>query len=113
MQPNRYLPRPLPPPLEGLAQLALDLRGVRHHGTEALWQTIDTALLPQEGPRAITRRASCLFTPMPLCHWRRTTLLGATDSLARSVRFRGGAWLGNLRSRDGDYGAVGRSVCPT
>ena len=44
MQPNRYLPRPLPAPLQGLAELALDLRGVRHHGTEALWQAIDPEL---------------------------------------------------------------------
>ncbi|MGC1953953.1 MAG: alpha-glucan family phosphorylase [Gammaproteobacteria bacterium] len=49
MQPNRYLLRPLPPPLEGLAELALDLRGVRHHGTEALWQAVDPALWQATG----------------------------------------------------------------
>ena len=49
MQPTRYLPRPLPPPLQGLAELALDLRGVRHHGTEALWQALDAELWEATG----------------------------------------------------------------
>lgn len=44
MNPIHYLPRPLPNELEGLAELALDLRWSWSHGADALWQTVDSEL---------------------------------------------------------------------
>jgi starch phosphorylase len=44
MRVERYLPRALPEPLQELTMLALDLRWCWHHGTDALWRTIDREL---------------------------------------------------------------------
>jgi starch phosphorylase len=44
VNPSRYLPRPLPPPLEGLATLALDLRWTRNDAAVALWGELDPEL---------------------------------------------------------------------
>ncbi len=44
MRVTRYLPRPLPESLQELTTLALDLRWSWHHGTDALWRTIDSEL---------------------------------------------------------------------
>ncbi len=44
MNPVHYLPRPLPPALEPLADLALDLRWSWNHQADALWQTVDPEL---------------------------------------------------------------------
>ncbi|HVA39405.1 MAG TPA: alpha-glucan family phosphorylase, partial [Candidatus Binataceae bacterium] len=44
MNPDRYGPRPLPPGLEGLNELALDMRWSWNHGGDEMWRTIDTDL---------------------------------------------------------------------
>ncbi|MEW6765877.1 MAG: alpha-glucan family phosphorylase [Pseudomonadota bacterium] len=44
MQVDHYLPRALPPALQELSTLALDLRWSWHHGTDALWRTVDPEL---------------------------------------------------------------------
>ncbi len=44
MDPSRYLPRPLPKALEGLAELALDLRWNASHAADQLWEYIDPEL---------------------------------------------------------------------
>jgi starch phosphorylase len=41
MNPQRYLPRPLPEPLEGLVALALDLRWSWSYEADDLWRAID------------------------------------------------------------------------
>lgn len=41
MNPAAYTPRSLPESLEGLFQLALDLRWTWHHGSDELWRTLD------------------------------------------------------------------------
>lgn len=49
MHPSRYLPRDLPTPLEGLADLALDLRWSWNHSADELWETIDPQLWNSTG----------------------------------------------------------------
>lgn len=49
MNPGRYLPRPLPEALEGLATLALDLRGGGDHGAAGLWEAVDAGLWEATG----------------------------------------------------------------
>lgn len=44
MDPSRYLPRPLPEQLKGLAELALDLRWNASHAADELWRYIDADL---------------------------------------------------------------------
>ena len=44
MNPERYLPRSLPPNLKGLTDLALDLRWNWNHSADVLWQKIDPEL---------------------------------------------------------------------
>jgi starch phosphorylase len=44
LQSRHYLPRALPDPLRGLAQLALDLRWSWHHGADKLWRAVDPEL---------------------------------------------------------------------
>ncbi len=39
-----YLPRPLPPQLMGLAELALDVRWNWNHAADRLWESIDPEL---------------------------------------------------------------------
>lgn len=41
MNPERYLPRSLPPSLKGLTDLALDLRWNWNHSADTLWRTVD------------------------------------------------------------------------
>jgi len=41
---RRFLPRKLPPGLEGLAELAFDLRWSARHSAAALWRAVDPAL---------------------------------------------------------------------
>jgi len=41
---QRFLPRKLPPGLEGLAELAFDLRWNARHSAAALWRAVDPAL---------------------------------------------------------------------
>lgn len=41
MNPERYLPRSLPPALKGLTDLALDLRWKWNHCADVLWRTVD------------------------------------------------------------------------
>jgi starch phosphorylase len=41
---QRFLPRKLPPELEGLAELAFDLRWSTRHSAAALWRSVDAAL---------------------------------------------------------------------
>jgi starch phosphorylase len=49
MQPTRYLPRPVPEPLSGLVDLALDLRWSWNHCADSLWQTVDAELWESTG----------------------------------------------------------------
>lgn len=42
--PDPYLPRKLPQALEGLADLALDLRWSWHHGSDRLWRALDSKI---------------------------------------------------------------------
>jgi starch phosphorylase len=49
MQPLRYLPRPVPEPLTGLVELALDLRWSWNHSADAIWQTVDAELWEATG----------------------------------------------------------------
>ena len=49
MNPNRYLPRPLPEPLKTLADLAVDLRWSWNHSADKLWQTVDPELWEATG----------------------------------------------------------------
>jgi len=49
VNPQRYLPRALPRALEGLATLALDLRGGWNHGADALWEAVDSRLWEATG----------------------------------------------------------------
>ncbi len=44
MRVARYLPRALPEPLQELTTLALDLRWSWHHGSDALWHSMDSEL---------------------------------------------------------------------
>jgi len=44
MNPERYLPRSLPPKLKGLTELALDLRWNWNHSADTLWQKVDAEL---------------------------------------------------------------------
>ncbi len=44
MDPSRYLPRALPEKLNGLAELALDLRWNSNHAADRLWQQLDPEL---------------------------------------------------------------------
>jgi starch phosphorylase len=44
MSVQRFLPRQLPPGLEGLAELAFDLRWNARHSAAALWRAVDPAL---------------------------------------------------------------------
>ncbi|NOQ45577.1 MAG: alpha-glucan family phosphorylase [Desulfobulbaceae bacterium] len=44
MHPRRYLPRPLPDALNGLAVLALDMRWSWNHAADNLWKAIDPEL---------------------------------------------------------------------
>jgi starch phosphorylase len=44
MNPERYLPRTLPPALKGLTDLALDLRWNWNHSADILWRTVDPEL---------------------------------------------------------------------
>ncbi|MCB2180553.1 MAG: alpha-glucan family phosphorylase [Desulfobulbaceae bacterium] len=44
MNPERYLPRSLPPKLKGLTDLALDMRWNWNHSADALWRTVDPEL---------------------------------------------------------------------
>ena len=44
MNPERYLPRSLPPTLKGLTDLALDLRWNWHHSADVLWRKADPEL---------------------------------------------------------------------
>ncbi|MEJ2362923.1 MAG: alpha-glucan family phosphorylase [Gammaproteobacteria bacterium] len=46
---TRYLPRELPPALAELATLALDLRWSWHHGSDALWRSVDPELWDATG----------------------------------------------------------------
>ncbi len=45
MHPAHYFLRPLPEPLAGLAELALDVRWSWNHSADALWRTIDPCAL--------------------------------------------------------------------
>ncbi len=49
MNPERYLPRSLPPTLKGLTELALDLRWNWHHSADVLWREIDPELWQTTG----------------------------------------------------------------
>lgn len=49
MNPERYLPRSLPPNLKGLTDLALDLRWNWNHSADALWRTVDPELWQATG----------------------------------------------------------------
>ena len=46
---NRYLPRKLPPGLEGLAELAMDMRWSWSHGSDQIWRTIDSEMWDSTG----------------------------------------------------------------
>ncbi len=46
---NRYLPRKLPPGLEGLAELAMDMRWSWSHGSDQIWRTIDSQMWDSTG----------------------------------------------------------------
>ncbi|HKK14900.1 MAG TPA: alpha-glucan family phosphorylase [Gammaproteobacteria bacterium] len=49
MNPERYLPRALPAALEGLAELAVDLRWSWNHSADALWEAVDADLWRSTG----------------------------------------------------------------
>jgi starch phosphorylase len=49
MDPHRYLPRQLPQPLEGLVELALDLRWTWHRGADPIWRALDEELWEATG----------------------------------------------------------------
>lgn len=49
MNPERYLPRSLPPKLKGLTDLALDLRWNWNHSADSLWQQVDPELWENTG----------------------------------------------------------------
>jgi starch phosphorylase len=49
LNPERYLPRSLPPALKGLTDLALDLRWNWNHSADVLWQTVDPELWEATG----------------------------------------------------------------
>ena len=49
MQTRHYLPRALPEPLHGLAELALDMRWTWNHGADDLWRTVDPELWAASG----------------------------------------------------------------
>jgi starch phosphorylase len=49
MNPERYLPRSLPPELIGLTDLALDLRWNWNHSADSLWQKVDLELWEATG----------------------------------------------------------------
>ncbi|MGA7802852.1 MAG: DUF3417 domain-containing protein [Gammaproteobacteria bacterium] len=49
MHPSRYLPRPLPPQLKGLVELAMDLRWDWNHSADQLWKTVDPELWAATG----------------------------------------------------------------
>jgi starch phosphorylase len=46
---NRYMLRSLPPPLAGLAELAIDTRWSWNHASDVLWKTIDAGLWEATG----------------------------------------------------------------
>ena len=49
MNPERYLPRSLPLTIQGLTDLALDLRWNWNHSADVLWRTVDTELWEATG----------------------------------------------------------------
>ena len=49
MIPGRYLPRQLPANLEGLAELALDMRWSWNHNADDIWQVVDPDLWEATG----------------------------------------------------------------
>ncbi|MEJ2685592.1 MAG: alpha-glucan family phosphorylase [Gammaproteobacteria bacterium] len=49
MHPSRYLPRGLPGKLQGLAELAVDLRWDWNHSADQLWKTVDEELWAATG----------------------------------------------------------------
>ncbi len=49
MHPSRYLPRPLPEVLQGLADLAVDLRWSWNHSADALWHTVEPEMWDATG----------------------------------------------------------------